>query len=136
MSSRTGAAPGTRTSGFGIKLPGLTREPGRPGSRQVPGWRAPAFSRGVAVAARASRTGGMRTAAVSATRRTAAARSWPPVIAQPIMTAFFTIARACGRALRVIAVQQVLLAPAGQYMRDLPCQVVGVAQPGRQGPGR
>ena len=95
-SSRTGRvrARGPAGSGSGCPAgPGSRAGPGRP----VPGCSAPAFSRGVAVAARASRTGATRTAAASATRRTAAARSWPPVIAQPIMTAFFTIARACGR---------------------------------------
>ncbi len=39
----------------------------------------------------------LRTAAARAIRRTAAARSWPPVIVQPTLTAFFTRAVACGR---------------------------------------
>ena len=39
----------------------------------------------------------LRTAAARAIRRTAAARSCPPVIAQPTRTAFFTRAVACGR---------------------------------------
>ena len=58
---------------------------------------APAFSRGVAVDPMAPRTRSLRTAAARAIRRTAAARSWPPVITQPTLTAFFTRALACGR---------------------------------------
>ena len=59
--------------------------------------RAPALSRGVAVEPMAWQMRSLRTAAARAIRRTAAARSWPPVIAQPTRTAFFTRAVACGR---------------------------------------
>jgi hypothetical protein len=61
------------------------------------GCRAPVFSRGVAVEPMAWHTRSLRTAAARVIRRTAAARSWPPVIAQPTLTAFFTRAVACGR---------------------------------------
>ena len=58
---------------------------------------APPRSRGVAGDASSSRKVALRQATASATRRANAAASWPPVIAHPIATAFFTMAVACGR---------------------------------------
>ena len=97
-SSRTGAPSPVVTSGLGISPPGRSAAGtlARSERREVC-CRAPVFSRGVAVAAMASRRRALRTAAARATRRTAAARSWPPVIAQPTRTAFLIMARACGR---------------------------------------
>ena len=90
---RPGPSRGPAGSGSGCPAVPATG-PGRPAAAvlQRPGLQPRCRGR-----AMASRTGATRTAAASATRRTAAARSWPPVIAQPIMTAFFTMARACGR---------------------------------------
>ena len=98
VSSRTGGLSSLHTSGSGIRLPGRSAVGVRDGRMRRGGCsRAPAFSRGVAVEAMACRMRVLCTAAASAIRRMAAAQSWPPVIAQPIMTAFFTMARACGR---------------------------------------
>ena len=58
---------------------------------------APPRSRGVVVSMTVPVKPGTRHRTAIATRRTAAARSWPPVIAHPTTTAFLTSARACGR---------------------------------------
>ena len=97
-SSRTGAPSPADTSGLGIRPPNRSAG-GMPDGRKRrgDGCRAPALSRGVAVEPMAWQMRSLRTAAARAIRRTAAARSWPPVIAQPTRTAFFTRAAACGR---------------------------------------
>lgn len=98
VSSRTGGPSPVDTSGLGIRQPTLSVARERDGRRRRRECRrAPSLSCGVAVTAMACRMRALRTAAASAICRTAAARSWPPVIAQPTVTALRTMARACGR---------------------------------------
>lgn len=108
-SSRTGvpSPAGTRspagmpatidTGGLAIRPPGRTVAGVRDLRSRGRCCRAPVFSRGVAVDAMTSRTRSLRMAAARAILRTAAARSWPPVIAQPIRIAFLIMALAWGR---------------------------------------
>ena len=98
VSSRTGGPSPVETSGLGIRPP-IRSAGGMPDGRRRRGGgcRAPVLSRGVAVEPMNSLMRSLRTAAARAIRRTAAARSWPPVIAQPTRTAFLIRALACGR---------------------------------------